>query len=53
MSEYSVTMQTEIHPVEIDTAPTLEQAQAIADDWNKRYGTTDPRYDDHARVVAR
>jgi hypothetical protein len=38
-------------PIPIGTADTREEAQAIADDWNRRYATTDPRYDDHVVVI--
>lgn len=50
MPNYAVRMDTEIMPITIDQAETREAAQAIANDWNKRYGTTDPRFDDHAKV---
>lgn len=48
---YNVQIDTEIMPIRVDTADTLDQAQAIADDWNQRHGTTDPKYADHAIVV--
>lgn len=52
MANYDVQFDTEITPIRIDSADTIEQAQAIADDWNQRHGTTDPQYADHAIVVA-
>ena len=51
MDSYNVQIDTEITPIRIDTADTHEQAQAIADDWNDRHGTTDPQFADHAIVV--
>lgn len=51
MANYDVTFDTEIAPIRIDSADTIEQAQAIADDWNQRHGTTDERFADHAVVV--
>lgn len=50
MTGYQVRMQTDGGPVTIGDANTREQAQRIADDWNKRYNTTDARFDSHAKV---
>lgn len=50
MGNYVVRRDTEICPITMEETETREQAQAFADDWNKRYGTTDPRFDDHAKV---
>lgn len=50
MARFDIAFDTEIVPIRIDSADTLEQAQAIADDWNDRHGTTDPRFSDHATV---
>lgn len=51
MATYDVQFDTEIAPIRIDSADTIEQAQTIADDWNQRHGTTDPKFADHAVVV--
>lgn len=48
---YDVQFDTEVMPIRIDSAPTRRAAQAIADDWNQRHGTTDPKFADHAVVV--
>lgn len=50
MARFDVAFDTEIVPIRIDSADTFDQAQAIADDWNDRHGTTDPRFADHATV---
>lgn len=50
MPNYAVRMDTEIMPITITETETQQEAQSAADDWNKRYGTTNPQYDDHAKV---
>ncbi len=51
MARYDVQFDTEVMPIRIDSADTRHQAQTIADDWNGRHGTTDPKFADHAIVV--
>lgn len=51
MARYDVKFDTEVVPIRVDSADTVDQAQAIADDWNDRHGTTDPKFADHAVVV--
>jgi hypothetical protein len=50
VARFDVVFDTEIAPIRVDSADTLDQAQAIADDWNERHGTTDPKFADHATV---